>query len=303
MPQPCPNVIVKSVGAMLLAHDFVASRAELVAGGCSPRDLARAVHLGEAHRPRRGWYAHPAASGDLIRAIRVGGRMACLTAARSYGLWTIDDGRTHVHVPESASRLRSRDDERRLLGDRKADNTCFHREVVAAVTRPTRLRVSLVEVLAEVVCHGNGESSMVALDSAANRGLLPGPERALLREKLPAKYRALIDDIRPESESGLETLVRRRLLGCGIVPALQVTVADGIRVDLLVGERLIIETDGREFHSDSVTFEADRGRDLFLKAFGYEVLRLSYRQVMGDWPSCEATVVRMLARGRHLWRS
>jgi len=292
---------MQSVVATLLAYDGIATRAELAAAGHSPRELARSVHLGEAHRPRRGWYAHPSAPEELVKAIRVGGRMACLTAARSYGLWVLDDRRTHVHVPESASRLRSRTDRYLRLSDRAADGTCVHRELVAPTARSTRLRVSALEALAEIVRHGNYESSMVALDSAAHHGLLSIAQSTVFAAMLPAKFRPLLGEVRAEAESGLETLVRIRLLKVGVVAAIQVALASGIRVDLLVGDRLVIETDGREFHENPPAFEADRGRDLFLKAFGYEVLRLSYRQVVQDWPSCEATILRMIARNQDRW--
>ncbi len=68
-------------------------------------------------------------------------------------------------------------------------------------------------------------------------------------------------------------------------------MAPGIRVDLMIGERLIVEVDGREHHSDPVAFERDRVRDARLSALGYRVLRFSCNQVMftrvpGHPPPC-----------------
>ena len=220
--------------------------------------------------------------------------MACLTAARSYGLWVLDDGRTHIHVPHTASRLRERDDRERRLVGRRAEGAFVHRGALID-SGELRLRVSVVDALAQVIGHGDRERAQVALDSAAHNGLLTEPRRTSLRAALPLKYRSLVDELRAESESGIETLVRVRLAAIGISAALQVRLAEGIRVDLLVDERLVIEADGREFHDDPDSFERDRGRDLFLKAFGFEVLRLSYRQVIGDWASCEAAITRMLS--------
>lgn len=79
----------------------------------------------------------------------------------------------------------------------------------------------------------------------------------------------------------------------------QVWVAPGIRVDLMIGERLIVEVDGREHHSDPVAFERDRVRDARLSALGYRVLRFSYNQVMFDWPLVEASILAATARGDH----
>lgn len=241
----------------------------------------------------------PDAEEALQQSVRVGGRMACLTALRSLGVWVLDDGRLHVHVPESGSRLRSRHDRHTPLDDRVADGTCVHRERVSPITPPTRLRVSLEEALAELVAHGDRERALVALDSAMNRGLLTRARMASLFESLPAKYRAWQHDVDSAAESGIESIVRLRMKAEGTNPRSQVRLADGIRVDFLVGDRLVIEVDGRTHHADPAAFERDRRRDLYLKTFGYEVLRLSYAQVVDDWSSVAAALGRILARGAH----
>ena len=58
---------------------------------------------------------------------------------------------------------------------------------------------------------------------------------------------------------------------------------DSLLVDFLWREsRLIVETDGFKYHSGREAFEDDRDRDLRLKALGFEVVRLSYRQVVEE---------------------
>lgn len=59
------------------------------------------------------------------------------------------------------------------------------------------------------------------------------------------------------------------------------------------GHRLIVETDGYRYHGDRAAFEGDRARDLKLKSLGYEVIRLSYRQVT-DEPEVVARVLAPL---------
>ena len=46
--------------------------------------------------------------------------------------------------------------------------------------------------------------------------------------------------------------------------------------------RLVIEVDGREFHSDSETFESDRWRQNYLMLEGWFVLRLTWRMIADD---------------------
>jgi hypothetical protein len=54
---------------------------------------------------RKGWYALKEAPADVLAAWRSGGRLACVSAARYYGLDLPDAGRLHVSVPRNASRL------------------------------------------------------------------------------------------------------------------------------------------------------------------------------------------------------
>jgi very-short-patch-repair endonuclease len=62
-------------------------------------------------------------------------------------------------------------------------------------------------------------------------------------------------------------------------PEVNAKIGD-IEIDFLWRERnLVVETDGYRYHRGRVAFEGDRNRDLKLKALGYDVIRLSYRQV------------------------
>ncbi len=72
----------------------------------------------------------------------------------------------------------------------------------------------------------------------------------------------------------------------------------GLVVDFAWPEhRLIVETDGYRFHRGRVAFENDRARDLRLREIGFDVVRLSYRQVL-DRPERVAAVLReALSRG------
>ena len=69
---------------------------------------------------------------------------------------------------------------------------------------------------------------------------------------------------------------------------------------MIVGDRLIIELDGRAFHSAG-DFENDRKQDLELALRGYLVVRLSYRMVVLDWDSTHRSVRELVARGLHRW--
>jgi very-short-patch-repair endonuclease len=84
----------------------------------------------------------------------------------------------------------------------------------------------------------------------------------------------------PLTRSGLENFFFRLCRKQGLrKPAVNAVVA-GYEVDFLgEDERLIVETDGREYHLTPTAFEEDRARDARLAILGYRVLRFSRRQV------------------------
>jgi very-short-patch-repair endonuclease len=69
---------------------------------------------------------------------------------------------------------------------------------------------------------------------------------------------------------------------------------DRFIVDFLWREhRLIVETDGYQFHRGRQAFEDDRRRDTQLRLMGFEVIRFTYRQIT-DAPLDAATSMRKL---------
>jgi len=84
------------------------------------------------------------------------------------------------------------------------------------------------------------------------------------------------------------------------LPVRQQVVIAGRPVDILIGKRLVIQTDGWEFHSSSAQRSADIAHDAELRLRGYTVLRFSYAQVVHGWPEVERTILRAVAAGLHL---
>ncbi|QCR18431.1 hypothetical protein C1N71_02340 [Agrococcus sp. SGAir0287] len=66
----------------------------------------------------------------------------------------------------------------------------------------------------------------------------------------------------------------------------QVRIGDA-RVDLLVGDRLVIECDGGEHHAGWEAQAADRARDGRLVTLGSLVVRLTDQQIVDDWATVE----------------
>ncbi len=107
-----------------------------------------------------------------------------------------------------------------------------------------------------------------------------------------------VDRTRSELEYEFLKLCHRRRL-----PRPEVNVPIGAwTVDFLWRPQgLVVETDGFKFHAGRTAFEDDRKRDLGLRALGYDVVRLTYRQVTGEGDGIAALLRQALDEGSN-WR-
>lgn len=263
-----------SVDQTLFRLGGVASRDALRAEGLGDAEIDRALRVGTILPVRRGWYALPGADRAVLAAVRVGGSLTCVTLLRRSGVWVPRDDRLHVLI----------DPHRRRLapavvhwgsGGSPVDT------IAGALARLTR-------------CHG-AEAAIAATDSALHQRLVG---RADLDGVVPQR---VLDRCDPSAEAGGESLLRIALARRRIAFRTQVPI-DGVgRVDLLVGDRLVVEVDGYAFHGDRASFERDRMRDARLVRLGLLVLRVSYRQLESG-EALEA-ILDLVRRDRHRLRS
>lgn len=283
------------IDTILNNHHGVAHRSSILDAGISSYELGRARHRGRIQRVRRAWYASLTADPRIKDAVRVGGSLSCHSALAAAGVWVPDDGRIHVAVPANASRLRSASSRHIAFVD-KPEGVVLHWRV-----RPGEVRHS-VDDLAIALGHyaqcTSAEFALAAIDCALGRGLVTVGDLESAFPAVPSRLLALADR---SAGSGLETLARYRLGRLRIRVRTQVTIADVGRVDLLIGDRLVLELDGYGFHATGEAFESDRRRDLALHALGYRVVRLSFQQVMTDWETAEHILLSMVRRGDHRW--
>jgi len=288
---------VESVIRHLQLNQGVLPYSALDAAGCERRDVGRELHAGRIVRVRSGWFALPDAHREVVRAVRVGGTATAATVAKMRGLWVADDSQLHVRVRYSTGRLSAPHDRRQPL-DRVRHRVCVHYGRPGPFDRAVD---PLTRALAEMFACGDVGGAIATVDSALETGTLHLAHLDLIRSWMPPSKRALLDLTEPDAQSGIETKVRLFLRSRRIPFRVQVAISGVGRVDLLVGERLVIELDGREFHTGSA-FDEDRARDFELVTRGYVVLRLSYRQVVHDWDRTRSGILALVARGEHRWR-
>ena len=287
---------VLSLAQHVRANGGVLPYVMLDRAGYSRAAVQADVRRGHILRVRNGWFGVPDATSDVLRAVRVGGTATATTVARLHRLWVHDDGLLHVRVRHSAGWLAAPHD-RKIQLDRDEHRVCVHYSRQGGLDRA---RDPLTVALAEMFACTEPGNVLPSIDSALDKGALQLEHLELIKKWMPRSRRTLIDNVDPESQSGLETRVRLLLLSRRIAFKAQVDVGGVGRVDFVVGDRLVIEVDGRAFHTGAA-FEEDRRRDFVLNMRGYLVLRLSYRQVIDDWERTRAGILALVARGEHRW--
>jgi very-short-patch-repair endonuclease len=268
----------------------VARVSQLRGRGATTSDIRAAIASGALVRIRKGWLHTPDAAPELIRAVALGGRLACLSAARYLGLWTPESTEVlHIARPAHAGHT---------FGD--ASDCEVHWQSTNWSATPGAIE-QIDAIIRQVLLCCEYEDALAIVDSALNQRLLTLARLTRLVASLPPRFSSVLDDVDPECESGLETYCRYRLTQLGLPIRTQVTI-DGVgRVDVIVGDRLIVEADGKKWHDGAAAFVSDRTRDLALVRMGYIVIRVAYEHVTREWHLVELAVRALVERGDHLW--
>src|SRR5690606_12884654 len=88
-----------------------------------------------------------------------------------------------------------------------------------------------------------------------------------------------------------------RLRRHGLSLVSQVTIPGVGVVDFVIGDRLILEADGRTHDGDSR--HKDRVRDATAMALGFITLRFDSALILHDWPLVEAAILSALSEDLH----
>ncbi|HWH98479.1 MAG TPA: DUF559 domain-containing protein [Pseudolysinimonas sp.] len=253
--------------------------------GLGKADVRRALATGALSRVRRGWYCTPTAAPEIVTAARVGGRLTCLAALKSHGAWILDTAGVHIRVADGVS----------VLHQPGVRIHWTHERVGPGVD-------SVDEALTTAVACVDFRALVIVADSLVNRGVLTPIRLQAVLGVTPRGRRVLaVHD--PAAESGIETLVRLALRRHRVRVRSQVVISGVGRVDFLIGDRLVIEADGYDWHGDRVAFERDRERDRELVRRGYVVIRASYRQVTTDLDAVVSAALDVIRRREHRWRA
>ena len=252
----------------------------------SKSDLAAAVRTGLLVRPRNGIYCLPETSPATLESLSHCGLVACVTASREYGLWTLDLGEdegVHTWVDPDHRPVRIA-----LHPDEVEPDCCvFHRDT--AIDPADRGRVGMVHALRQLLRCRGAECFFAALESALRQELIDETQRATLRGSVNRDERWLVDFARTDADSGLESIIRLRLRRHGLALASQVRVPGVGVVDFVIGDCLILEADGATHGGEHR--HKDLVRDAVAMSLGFVTLRFDSAMILHDWPTVEAAIL------------
>ena len=268
----------------------VVEHGQLIALGLSDSAIAWRVTVGRLHRLHVGVYAvghrKLSAAGRRLAAVLACGRGALISHQTAADLWNIRPSaspRIHVTVPTTAGRRRP--------GIAVHRSRSLGPEHVSEVDGIPVTSVS--RTLSDLARTLDAASLRKTIERANRLRLLDVaslPRTPRLEQALRAAHLGHVDS---DLESDFLALCRSH----GIpMPETQALVA-GHRVDFLWRqERVVVETDGWEYHSRRREFRDDRRRDAELTLLGYAPLRFTYDDVHQDAEKTASSVMALLAQ-------
>lgn len=275
----------------------VFTRAELLEAGLTSRDITRSVRSGELVRARRDRYLVLVDDG-IDRAVRVGGRLACVSLLSALSVFVLDGTALHIHMGRTMSRMRHPDDRSRGLDERARTQLRLHwwplRGSVADLGR-----VALLDAVAQSVRCQSARAAVATVDSILYLGLMTRTELIDLFADMPRRYAVILRLADGSAESGPETFMRLQLRQLGARYRTQVDISGVGRVDFLVEGWLIIECDSKAHHEGWSKQREDRRRDLNAARLGYATLR-PLAEDLFHHPNEVRTAVRGLLRSRRI---
>lgn len=295
-----PRAIDAVVRLLADVQHGVVARWQLIARGVSPDAIGRRIRDGRLIPLHRGVYlvGHVARAPLALEAAAVlacgpGAILSHRSAAKLHGLLEYPD----PHPPWVTICRGDRSARPGLVVKRAAlspaDTTTYER---IPITTPARTILDCAAILSperiEQLC---AEAHVLRL--AANADLRDQIERNPGRRGV-ARLRAVLDRAAPpaRTRSELERRLLRLVRDSGLPWPETNQVVGGFEVDFLWRDaRLIVETDGRAYHSHFAAQRRDREKTNRLQTLGFTVLRFTWQDVTQDADAVVAAIRAALA--------
>ena len=226
--------------------------------GFSVNDIRRAKAAGDVTVLRRRWLVTSGADSALVNAAEHGNRLTCVSVAVRRGWWVPEGTASQIHLAIAPN------------GHGAPHGVC-HWGVPITPRGPETLVESPLDALRRIASCLPMDDALAIWESAIHHESLDPSSLRITRWR-SASAAKLASECRGLSDSGLETFLVTRMARHGVRVRQQVWIA-GHPVDGLIGDWLVVQTDGHEFHSDPIARARDAAHDAELTLRGYTVLR------------------------------
>ena len=279
----------------------VVSRAQLRAAGLGRGAIAHRLAQGRLHPVHRGVYlvghavAPPLASE--MAALLVCGEGAVVSHVSAASMWSLpcpESGVIDVTIarrnPGARPGLRIHVVARLVRRDVR-----LHDRV--PVTSPARTLLDLAAVIPP-------RDLERAVEEARVRRLVRPRQLLDVLERSPGRrgagaLRGLLDGEPALTRSEAEIRLLGLLRAARLAPTAVNARVGRYEVDFLWrAQRLVVEVDGYAYHGTRAAFERDRARDAELHAAGHRVIRVTWRQLVGEPEAVIARIAQALAQPR-----
>jgi len=285
-----------AISRIATSQNGAVTRAQLLQAGLEQSGIGRRSDRGLLHRVHRGVYVfgHEALAPyarETAALLAVGDRtvISHSSSAILWGFAAAVDGDDDVHVTV-VGRLH-------LHYAATLDRRDFRRVQGLPVTSPAR-------TLFDLAATGYRQLDRAFGDAHAQRLVTAREMEQLLERVGPRAGKRAIRDLLSDNASGFtrseaERLLRNLFRAANLPMALFNTRVAGYEVDAVWPEqRVIVEVDGYAYHGHRGQFERDRKKDLALRAAGYTVIRVSWRQLTKEPFALVAVLSAELSLGR-----
>lgn len=272
-------------------------RRDLLAYGFSDAHIRAALADHEIFRVRHGWFSVPDAPEPAVRAVRVGGRLASISALESYGFPVPRRPDIHIAVKRTDSRLRASHDRRKRLAGEIGVRIHW---VGRAGSRGSVWRVSIDDALLQVLIYEPRDVAVACASLVMHREKWMEARMDAVFARAPRDVQLWRELVSGLDESHGETFFRLWTRDIGILVVQQVSRAGVGRLDFQVGPHTFVEIDGGQHdpkwtHTASNSWERDHDRDATMAIGGERVLRFTYRQLYLDFARIILVVQRSIA--------
>jgi very-short-patch-repair endonuclease len=291
----------EAIARLAAGQHGVVSRAQLRLAGVGEGAIDRRIRLCRLHRVHRGVYlvghtVAPSRAREMAAVLACGPR-AVVSHRTAAGLWALlsPDRLRAVDVTVVESWAKSRPGVKVHLA-RRLERRDLRQLDGIPITSPARTLLDL---------------AVVVPTDAFERALAEAEARRLVRER---DLKDVLSRNRGRRGAGVlraffvgqeavlqRSRAERRLLSlvrAAALPAPELNTRLGrFEVDFLWrAERLVVEVDGYAFHGGRAAFERDRRRDAELQSEGLRVMRITWRQLVGEPDAVVARLTRALRR-------